>query len=534
MVAARLLVEMGAHPDEAISAVRRGRGPGAIETPAQENWVRSGRQRSEPSGQDQAATRDRAIGALLGLAVGDAVGTTIEFSAKPSRAVLFDMVGGGPFGLQAGQWTDDTAMALALADSLLADAALDAADLIRRFVSWYRDGAYSCTGECFDIGNTTVAALRRFERTGDPVAGAIDPSTAGNGSIMRLAPVAIRHWRDRETMLRVARDQSRTTHGAVEAIEACEILAELLAAGIRGSCIRDLVGSGPARRVRGFRLGQPRTEVRGTGYVVASLHAALWAVSRTSSFRDAVLLAANLGEDADTTAAVAGQIAGVLYGASAIPAEWLGHLAWRERIERSASLLFDAGKEHAMQNNSSLARECPDLPLINSSREADGSASPLSPVAIERSDIREQLVSTALAWQERFGIAPSITSAVSEYDAAITLLKMTEAELSESQKLATAVQRGYDFKREKTRYQVKANRPSGRPGSFVTLCAKAKNYDWDVLIWILYDKNYNIIEAWSWDVDSYKDAFHDKKRIAPSDMRQGVTMVSGPLLDERR
>lgn len=342
MVAARLLVEMGADPEAAIAAVRQACNTRAIETRAQEAWVRWG-QRQSLATPNEAGARDRALGALLGLAVGDAVGTTIEFSAKPDRAVLDDMVGGGPFGLEPGQWTDDTAMALALGDSLLAAPDLDPEDLMRRFVSWHREGTYSCTGRCFDIGTTTAAALHRFERTGDAFAGSTAPDTAGNGSIMRLAPVAVRHWRDRATMLRVARDQSRTTHAAPEAVDGCEVLADLVAEAIRGSSLRDLVTSDTVGRVRAFRAGQPRREVRGTGYVVASLHAALWAVSRTSTFRDAVLLAANLGEDADTTAAVAGQVAGALYGASGIPNEWLARLAWHGRIERMAIDLFNAG-----------------------------------------------------------------------------------------------------------------------------------------------------------------------------------------------
>ncbi|KQP00285.1 ADP-ribosylglycohydrolase family protein [Methylobacterium sp. Leaf91] len=344
MVAARLLVEMGADHEIAIAAVRQARDPRAIETRAQEAWVRQGRHRALPRPNDGDA-RDRAVGAMLGLAVGDAVGTTIEFSPKPERSVLADMVGGGPFGLEAGQWTDDTAMALALGDSLLAAPVLDPEDLMRRFVSWHRKGTYSCTGGCFDIGATTAAALRRFERTGNAFAGSTAPDTAGNGSIMRLAPVAVRHWRNRATMLRVARDQSRTTHAAPEVVAACEVLADLVAQAVRGSSLPDLIASAAAGRVRGFRLGQPRQEVRGTGYVVASLHAALWAVSRTSTFKDAVLLAANLGEDADTTAAVAGQIAGALYGASGIPKGWLDRLAWGDRIEQMAVGLFDAGAE---------------------------------------------------------------------------------------------------------------------------------------------------------------------------------------------
>lgn len=344
-IAARLLVEMGADPEQAIRDVRAARSPDAIENRAQEDWIYAGKTVIHQPDVNPAALRDRAMGALVGLAVGDAVGTTIEFSPKPSRAVLHDMVGGGPFGLKAGQWTDDTAMALALADSLIADPHLDHLDLMTRFVEWHRDGRYSCTGECFDIGTTTAQALRRFTRTGDPFAGSTDPDTAGNGSIMRLAPVAIRHWNNRALLRYVARDQSRTTHGAEEAVVSCELLAELLADAIAGQPLQELISGESAQRVRGFRIGQPREEVRGRGYVVGSLHAALWAVSRTSSFRDAILLAANLGEDADTTAAVAGQIAGAIYGLSGIPVAWLDRLAWRAEIEHQARYLF----EHSAQ-----------------------------------------------------------------------------------------------------------------------------------------------------------------------------------------
>lgn len=343
MITARLLVEMGADPAQAMADVRTARSPDAIENLAQEDWVRRGKTVVDGIDASPASVRDRAVGALVGLAVGDAVGTTLEFSPKPSRAVLFDMVGGGPFRLAPGQFTDDASMSLALADSLLADLDLDARDLMERFVRWWRKGEYSVTGTCFDIGITTAEALRRFEQTGEPFAGSSDPRKAGNGSLMRLAPVAVRHWADRERLLRVARDQSRTTHGAEAAVTACEILAELLADAITGQPLQQLLQGDAARRAVGFRSGQPRDEVRGSGYVVASLHAGLWAVTRTSSFRDAVLLAANLGEDADTTAAVAGQIAGALYGLSGIPETWLDRLAWRQTIERKAERLFLAG-----------------------------------------------------------------------------------------------------------------------------------------------------------------------------------------------
>jgi hypothetical protein len=144
-------------------------------------------------------------------------------------------------------------------------------------------------------------------------------------------------------------------------------------------------------------------------------------------------------------------------------------------------------------------------------------------VAVEKmsNTLRDRLVETALAWQDRYGVAPTITTAISEYDAAITLLGMSEEELRHSQIRATAVQRGYDFVRDGVRYQIKANRPSGRPGSKVTLCVKARNYEWDYLIWILYDREYRIQEAWEWHVADYIAAFDHVTRISPDHMRRG-------------
>jgi len=342
MISARLLVELGADAEQAIVDIRRVRSPDAIETVAQEDWVRRGQK--APVGVRTEGNRDRAVGAFLGLAVGDAVGTTIEFSRKPKQPVLFDMVGGGPFNLKAGEWTDDTSMALALADSLIRKPHLDPDDLMRRFVSWREYGQYSHTGTCFDIGTTTSASLTRYLEDGNPIAGDTSPHAAGNGSIMRLAPVAVRHWNDRDTLLRVARLQSRTTHAANEPVRYSALLAEILADAIDGCPLHEIVTGPAASKVRDFRVGQSREDVEGSGYVVHCLHAALWAVSRTTSFESAILMAANLGQDADTTAAVAGQIAGAIYGASGIPTKWLDKLVWREEIEDMAQSLFTASR----------------------------------------------------------------------------------------------------------------------------------------------------------------------------------------------
>ena len=349
-VAARLLVELGTSPDEAIRRVRDARSSYAVETAAQQAHVAQCSVRA-PCVPPQSAdgVRDRALGAFLGLAIGDAVGTTLEFSPRDAHPRLTDMKGGGPFSLPLGAWTDDTAMALALADSMAATGTLDCRDLMDRFTRWWCKGEYSCTGTCFDIGITTSEALERYSRTGDPIAGSTDPQTAGNGSLMRLAPVAVRFWNDRQRLVDTAAEQSRTTHGAEEAVDACRAFAELLADAIAGSPRPALLAPRPfqgapaiAGIVAGSWRGRKRDEIRSSGYVVHTLEAALWSVARTGDFRNAVLLAANLADDADTVAAVTGQLAGALYGLSGIPERWLDRVAWKDRLLEAAQRLLPA------------------------------------------------------------------------------------------------------------------------------------------------------------------------------------------------
>jgi ADP-ribosyl-[dinitrogen reductase] hydrolase len=296
---------------------------------------------------------DRAIGSLIGLAAGDAVGTTLEFSARDSRPHLTDMLGGGPFGLKAGQWTDDTSMALCLADSLIDCGELKQRDLMERFVRWYRNGENSCTGACFDIGIATASALHRFEQTGNPEAGRTDPMAAGNGSLMRLAPVAIRWYAEPEVAIAVARAQSKTTHGAAEAVDACAYFANLLVRAIHGIPKADVLLKTTfdgVLKVADIASGSWRTkardEISSSGYVIHTLEAAIWCVERSKTFEDAVLLAANLGEDADTVAAVTGQLAGALWGLSSVPKHWRRRLAWSDRIVALARHLYVAGQQN--------------------------------------------------------------------------------------------------------------------------------------------------------------------------------------------
>jgi ADP-ribosylglycohydrolase len=304
--------------------------------------------------------RDRYRGALLGLAVGDALGTTLEFKPEFKRPGTFasstDMVGGGPFGLEPGQWNDDTSMALCLAESLIEWRGFDPVDQLRHYCRWYREGHLSRTGRCFDIGNTTQAALQQFERTGEPFPGPTDPRSAGNGSLMRLAPVVLAFASAPKTAIEMAGQSSRTTHRAREAVDACRYFAGLLIGALQGrakaevlapqfSPVPDLWTEAPlapkiAAAAGSFKAKNPPA-IRGTGDVVDCLEAALWAFHQRDTFRDGALLAVNLGDDADTTGAVYGQLAGTHYGASGIPAEWLATLAFRELIETYADELID-------------------------------------------------------------------------------------------------------------------------------------------------------------------------------------------------
>jgi ADP-ribosylglycohydrolase len=310
---------------------------------------------------------DRFRGCLLGLAVGDALGTTLEFQPRGSFEAILEMVGGGPFNLAPGQWTDDTSMALCLAASLVETGGFDPRDQIERYCRWREEGYLSSTGRCFDIGSTVASALRRYRATGDPFAGSVDPATAGNGCIMRLAPVPMFFFPDESAAKRYSRESSRTTHGASECIDACGLLSGMICRALGGEP-KDAILFGDAEtfddspRIAAIARGEYRDkserDIQGTGYVVASLEAAAWAFAQTDTFEAAVLRAANLGDDADTTAAVCGQLAGAFYGEGAIPERWLAQLAMRREISLFADGLrrTDAERSNtAMEPSADLA-----------------------------------------------------------------------------------------------------------------------------------------------------------------------------------
>lgn len=298
---------------------------------------------------------DRHRGALLGLAIGDALGAAVEFEMPGSFPEVTGYRGGGPHGLAPGEWTDDTSMALAMADSI-SNVGWDLNDQAHRYTAWWQKGEYSVNGRCVDIGATCHGALNRFSKTGDARhSGDTSQHASGNGSIMRLAPVPIHYahlFPDQlDELIRLLTESSLPTHASPQCLSACAYLGLLLAGLIQGQPREEVLGPfwQPLLRLkaiyplhkevdevaRGSFREQDPDEIVGSGYVVKSLEAALWAFHDAKDFREAVLRAVNLGDDADTTGAVCGQLAGACWGESGISQEWRDGLARKDMIEKA-------------------------------------------------------------------------------------------------------------------------------------------------------------------------------------------------------
>lgn len=293
---------------------------------------------------------NRQRGALMGLAVGDAMGACVEFSSPGSFEPVTCYRAGGPFDLAAGEWTDDTSMALALADSLAHG--WDLNDQGRRYLAWWHTGAYSVTGRCFDIGGTTASGLMAFATHGDATQSG-SPAGQGNGSIMRLSPISIRYSHLLATqpahLAELADASSAVTHAAPECRYAARILATILAGLIEGLPREQVLNPNGVlltplltdadiplsilEVANGSYSNRQPPVIRGTGHVVKSLEAALWAFETAPDFSTAILRAVNLGEDSDTTGAIAGQLAGAYFGETGIPPDWLDGLARKDMLE---------------------------------------------------------------------------------------------------------------------------------------------------------------------------------------------------------
>jgi ADP-ribosylglycohydrolase len=247
-------------------------------------------------------------------------------------------------------------MALCLAESLIECQGMDLTDQMQRYLRWFRDGYLSSTGECFDIGNTVRSALNNFERTGNPMSGSTDPYSAGNGSIMRLAPVPMLYAHNSTAAIQNSAISSKTTHRTKAAVDACRYFGGLINGALNEVDKELLLSASYFERgepflveieqiVRGSFKEKVPPEIKGTGYVVHSLEAALWAFAGSESFESGCLMAVNLGDDADTTGAVYGQLAGAYYGESGIPDGWIAKLALKDLIRSYADQIFQLAGE---------------------------------------------------------------------------------------------------------------------------------------------------------------------------------------------
>ncbi len=297
--------------------------------------------------------QDRLAGVAVGAAIGDALGMPLEFGpAIPLDRLVRDM---RPGRLSAGAFTDDTEMALALAESLLAHTPLDPVDLAGRFVAWYRAGPA-------DVGRQTRLVLRRISR-GEPwdaAAAAVqaeNPWSAGNGSVMRCWPAALAHWDDLAGLLAASRRQSEVTHPHDECVAGCAFLNAAIYHLLRGVAPREAVAQAcddaglPAvlRQIIEAAPAKGRGDLPNTGWVRHTLESAVWGLLTTGSFEEAVVQVVNLGDDADTAGAVVGALAGAAYGLDAIPAAWRAalHGEWPLRSDKrwdAARLIALAGR----------------------------------------------------------------------------------------------------------------------------------------------------------------------------------------------
>jgi ADP-ribosyl-[dinitrogen reductase] hydrolase len=335
----------------------------------------------------------RIQGSLVGLAIGDALGASVEFrpNAYLKQHPVKDMQGGGTWGLEAGQWTDDTSMTLCLAASLIAKGRFDPYDQFLRYAQWYRDGYMSSTDKCFDIGKSTRQAITDFERRyrkirSQLIASNINPrestfdgmlehqlcndgiglklgasDSAGNGALMRLAPIPCFFFKSYDAVKKNIDEATQLTHGDERAIDACRFYACLIWLALQGTSKKQLldpnftqkyfdrplhkdildVVQGSYKNKNGYEGG-----IRGKGYVVHALEAALWAFHNDGDkFEEGVLKAIDLGDDTDTTAAIYGQLAGAVYGIDKILPRWIEQLYQGEFIKTIAKGLYIKGKQ---------------------------------------------------------------------------------------------------------------------------------------------------------------------------------------------
>lgn len=302
--------------------------------------------------------REKIKAVILGHAVADALGVPVEFCSREEldASPVTEMRGYGSYDVPEGSWSDDTSMTLAALDAF-GEGEIDYDLIMTNLVRWIDEADYTPTGDAFDVGRTCLSAIRSFCR-GTPAleCGLDDDYSNGNGSLMRVHPFVLLCWLDvGRDLLDTVTKASALTHAHERSILGCKIYAYILKS-LLDSPTKDSVRSALASASRDFsgspeyshytRLFDedferlPRESIKSSGYVVDSLEAAVWCLLTTESYRDCALKAVNLGEDTDTVAAIAGGLAGALYGLEAIPSEWLDTLKKRDYVEAITEKAF--------------------------------------------------------------------------------------------------------------------------------------------------------------------------------------------------
>lgn len=297
---------------------------------------------------------ERYKGSILGLAVGDALGAPAEFLRRGTYKRIERMAGGGLLCLEPGEWTDDTAMARCLGESLLSCNGFCCDDQLQKYLRWWKEGYLSCNGTCIDIGWTTRQALQRLDGIEQTPLTTHLVTEASNGSIVRIAPVCLYYYPNTDAAIYFSGQSSKTTHESRECVDACRLLATYVCR-ILTSRNRDYIfdslpaESSYSERIKSIAEGsftyKHLGQIFADSTASSSLEAALWCFWNTKTFRECLTLAVNLGEDTDSVGALCGQLAGAYYGASAIPSDWLKDLKKRDELSDLAARLFRTNLE---------------------------------------------------------------------------------------------------------------------------------------------------------------------------------------------
>ncbi len=284
---------------------------------------------------------DQVKGCIFGLAVGDALGATTEMmnpeGIKRQYGVHMDIIGGGWLHLEPGQVTDDTEMALALANSIIEAQGYDLQAAARRYVEWYNSRPS-------DMGTTTRTALQKLKRGMSPVSSGVPAPAAANGSAMRCAPIGVVYWNDAQKRAHFSREDSAMTHANPLCISACVLVNELIAKALSGASLLEMQAAGMALPINGeitSTLSQKSPVQSPSGYIIDTLRAVFYALFHHDSFERILISIVNLGGDADTTGAIVGAIAGAYYGFDAIPKRWVDKIIRKRDLENAAKSLYE-------------------------------------------------------------------------------------------------------------------------------------------------------------------------------------------------